>query len=233
LPIVSNQHAPRMKKHSIRIHVSPGTCGYQDLALSGNSSMHSAIFLARDLEVFCLIMTTAGSSCNKDSLAVMLLRVGAGVPTVGLPWAPSIIPNLKRPQFMCELRNTKHRQINAAVQRQLLAPMARILCPSQRVTFKGIVCDIPQVERLKQIMSPSLDCGPAFKWAFFEAMSMAKDVADGAVPYDDIKFVMNLYHTLSLTLLVSTYDDAKWPRKVRDVTDDLPRTKENQEKRRG
>jgi hypothetical protein len=204
LPIVSNKHAPRMKMHAVRFHVSPGTSGYQDPILSGNSSMQSAIFLARDLEVFCLIMATAGSTCIHDGLAVMLSRYGAGIRTIG-PAVGFITSDLKPSQFMSELRNTKHRQIDAATQRQLLAPMARILCSSQRVTFKGIVCDFPQVERLKQIMSPSLSCDPALKWAFFEALSMAKDVADAAVPYDDIKFVMNLFHKISLTLLVCTY----------------------------
>lgn len=204
LPIVSNRHAPRMKKHSVRIHVSPGTAGYRDPALSGDASMHSAIFLARDLEVFCLIMTTAGSSIVPTNLAVALYVSQTGAPTVGPPGFPNT-PKVAAPQFKCELRNTQYRQIDEATQRQILAPMARILAPSQRVVLKGIVCDLEQVERQKQIMSPTLICYPAFKRAFFEAMSLAKDVVDAAVPYDDISFVMNLYHTIAVTLAVCTY----------------------------
>lgn len=192
-----------MKLHSVRIHVTPGTVGYRDPILSGNASMHSAIFLARDLEVFCLIMTTAGSSCTDTDLTVTLFRDVTGVPRI----SPSAGPNTSRiaaPQFKCELRDTRYRQIDAATQRQILAPMARILAPSQRVSFKGIVCDLEKVECLKQTMSPTLSCPYAYRWAYFEALSIAKDVADAAVPYDDISFAMNLYQTIATTLAVCT-----------------------------
>lgn len=83
LPIVSNHHASRMKRHSVSIRVSPGTAGVKDPMISGNGSLQSAIFLARDLDVFCLIMTTAGSSCMQTDLLVTLDRNGVGVPTFG------------------------------------------------------------------------------------------------------------------------------------------------------
>lgn len=83
--------------------------------------------------------------------------------------------------------------------------MARILAPSQQVSFRGIVCDFGEVEHLKRVMSPTLNCAPAFHWALFEALSLAKDVTDAAVPHDDIRFVMNLYHTIARTLGVWTY----------------------------
>ena len=208
LPIVSNKHAPRMKLHSVRIHVTPGTVGYRDPILSGNGSMHSAIFLARDLETFCLIMTTAGSTCTEMNLAVNLYRDVAGVPRISPPAEPNT-SRIAAPQFKCELRDTRYRQIDAATQRQILAPMARILASSQRVSFKGIVCDLEKVESLKQTMSPTLTCFPALKWAFFEALSIAKDVADAAVLHDAIRFVMNLYHTIARTIGVLTYTHAE------------------------
>ena len=213
LPIVSNRHAPRMKLHSVRIHVTPRTVGYRDPFLSGNGSMHSAIFLARDLEVFCLIMTTAAYSLRQPNLAVTLHRDTANVPAI-IPPAESHTSRLAAPQFKCELRDTKYRRIDAATQRQILAPMARILAPSQRVSFKGIVCDFEKVESLKQTMSPTLTCFPAFKWGFFEALSTAKDVADAAVPHDAIQFVMNLYHTVARTIgeLTFTHTENQYQR---------------------
>jgi hypothetical protein len=114
-------------------------------------------------------------------------------------------PNSAAPQFKCELRDTKYRHIDETIQRQMLAPMARILAPSQRVSFKGIVCDFKEIELLKQTMSPTLNCVPAFKWTFVEAMSLAKDVADAAVLHDDIKYVMTLYQTIALTLGVFAF----------------------------
>lgn len=174
---------------------------------NGDDPMQSAIFLARDLDAFGLIMATAGSSCSQTNLAVTVSRDRAGVLAVARPGLFSY-PNRAAPQFKCELRDTKHRQIDAATQRQILAPMARILAPSQRVFFKGIVCDFQEVEDLKQAMSPTLNCFPAFQWAFFEALSLAKTVADAAVPHDDIRFMMRLYFHIALTLATFTYTDA-------------------------
>lgn len=205
LPIVSNKHAPRMKSHSVRIHVSPGTTGYKDLTGKGKASMQSAIFLARDLEAFCLVMTMAGLSCTQTNLAVTLYANGPGKALIDR--RPGSFNNSKvtAPQFKCELRNTRYRQIDAATQRQLLAPMARILAPSQRVSFKGIVCDLQEVERLKETMSPTLNCFQASKWAFFEGSSLAKDLADTAVSHDDIDFVLSLYHLIAVTLGVCAF----------------------------
>lgn len=87
----------------------------------------------------------------------------------------------------------------------MLAPMSRILAPSQRVTIKGTVCDFEEIELLKLSMSPTLNCVPAFKWRFVEALSLAKDVADAAVLHDDIKFVMTLYHKIALALRDFTF----------------------------
>jgi len=203
LPIVSKNHGPKMKKHSVRIRVSPGSAGHRGAGFKGNTSMQSVIFLARDLDVFCLIMATAGASCTQTNLTVLLSKNGAGGAMLGFPEA-SNIPNLAAPQFECELRNTEYRQFDGATQRQMLAPMARILAPSQRVSFRGVVCDFQEVDRMKEVMSPTLNCLPASKWALFEALSLAKDVADAAFPHDDPKFVMTLYHTIALTLAEST-----------------------------
>lgn len=112
-------------------------------------------------------------------------------------------------QLKCELRDTKYRKIDAATQRQIFTPMARILAPSQRVSFSGSICDARQVEHSKQVMSPGLVCLPAYSWAFFEALSLAKDVADAAVRYDDIEFAMHLLIMVSVTIeaFTHTYED--------------------------
>ena len=204
LPIVSHKHAPRMKSHSVRIHVSPGTAGHRNPDPKGSVPMQSAIFLARDLDAFCLIMTTAGSSCKQTNLAIKLYANVAGSPKIA-DSEPLNTPKVTAPQFKCELRDTVYRQIDAATQRQILAPMAGILAPSQRVCFKGIVCDFQEVQQLKQTMSPTLNCLHAFKWACFEALSLAKDVADAAVAHDDIAFVMHLYHWVAIILGVSNF----------------------------
>ena len=140
----------------------------------------------------------------QKNLLVTLDRNRAGAPTLG-GLGLFIDPDREAPQFHCELRCTRYREIDAATQRQILAPMARILAPSQNVSFRGIVCDFRGVEHLKRVMSPTLNCATAFQWAIFEALSLAKDVADAAVPHDDIRFVMNLYHTVARTLGVWTY----------------------------
>ena len=193
-----------MKHHPVRIHVSPGTAGLIDPSPTGNASPPSAIFLARDLGAFCLIMTTAGLSCVQTGVAVSLFEDGNGAPMFG-PSGPADAPKLMAPQLMCTLRDTKYRQIDAATQRQILAPMAQILAPSQRVSLKGIVCDSPEVEHLKRIMSPTLNCFSAYKWSFFEAMSLATDVAKAATLYDDIEFVMTLYQRIACTVISLTY----------------------------
>jgi hypothetical protein len=61
LPIVSNKHAARMQKHSVRIHITSGTGKHRSPDSCIATSIQSAIFLARDLGAFCLIMTAAGS----------------------------------------------------------------------------------------------------------------------------------------------------------------------------
>lgn len=58
-------------------------------------------------------------------------------------------------------------------------------------------------------MSPGLVCLSAYSWAFFEALSLAKDVADAAVRYDDIEFAMHLLIMVSTTIeaFTHTYED--------------------------
>jgi hypothetical protein len=52
---------------------------------NGDDPMQSAIFLARDLDAFGLIMATAGSSCSQTNLAVTVSRDRAGVLAVARP----------------------------------------------------------------------------------------------------------------------------------------------------
>jgi hypothetical protein len=134
---------------------------------------------------------------------VTLSKDDTGTPTVGLPVAFGM--KVAAPQFKCELRNTKYRQIDAATQQQILAPMACILAPSQRVSFSGNICDFQQVEHLKQLMSPSLSCVPAYNWSRFKTLSLAKDVADATMHLDDIEFTMKLYKILEIAVAVSTH----------------------------
>jgi len=98
LPIVSNKYVPRMKSHAVRIHVSPGTAGHRDPMVRGNASMQAVIFLVRDLDAFCLVMTTAGSSCTQTNLSVTLHKDERGVPTMGFPGAFNAA-NRAAPQF--------------------------------------------------------------------------------------------------------------------------------------
>lgn len=213
LPIVSNKHVRKfsdMQKHSLRIHVAPGISGAQRLDPSATTtSTQSAIILAQDLDAFCLIMTSAGSVCTKESLAVVLSKDSTGTLSIVLPDA--VAKKAATPQFICELFNTEYCQIDTATQHQLLSPMARILAPSQRAAFKGPICDVQQVNHLKQLMSPSLLCISAYNWSRFKTMSLAKDVADATLHLDDIEFTMNLYIILAIRLAQITFTEQNDP----------------------
>lgn len=89
--------------------------------------------------------------------------------------------------------------------------MAQILAPSQRVSFKDTVCDSREVQLLKQTMSPTLNCFPAYKWAIFRALSLAKDMADAALSHDDLKLVMSLYAIAAVTVAVCTFTYTEAP----------------------
>lgn len=129
LPIVSNTLVSRMQKHSVRIHVSD-TNRSQPAMRNGKEPIKSAIFLARDLETFCLIMTFAGLTCPQQDLALQLTTDTTGAPMVR--FHPQFGSSTTASQLKCELRDTKYRKTDAATQRQILAPMARILSPSQK-----------------------------------------------------------------------------------------------------
>lgn len=78
--------------------------------------------------------------------------------------------------------------------------MSSILAPSQRVHITAKICDSNQVEHLRDVMSPSLLHLGAYKWAKFEATSLAKDLADAAAQHDEIEFVMHFYIIIMVTL---------------------------------
>lgn len=200
LPIVSNKHVDSMRLHSLRIFVEskPGglsrTSGQTDLS----SQPQSIILLASDLEIFHLIMRASGTRYDTKGLAVMILPDDNGDPFI---YGPTINDaDNKSAAFTCELRDSKHRPMDHETQHQMLAPMASILCPSQRVCFTGKVCDLEQVEHLAKVMSPSLCCLEAREWSFFQSLSLAKSAADAAAQHDDTRFVVDLYTAVVCTL---------------------------------
>jgi hypothetical protein len=68
------------------------------------------------------------------------------------------------------------------------------------VGFTGDICDPEQIEHLGEIMSPSLMCLGARNWSLFETASLAKNLADAAVEYDDPELVLKLYTAVVVML---------------------------------
>jgi hypothetical protein len=170
---------------------------------SQDSQLLSFILLERDIETFRVVMSAAGSYYDTHGLAVRV-----NVDSTGAPHDPDLaVPrsNYTRAVFKCELRDTKYRKIDSATQHRMLAPMVAILAPSQRVQFTGNICDFAQIEQLKQTMSPSLICLPAYKWALFQTLSQAKDVANAAAQHDDVRFVLEMHKNIVDAILDLTW----------------------------
>lgn len=99
-------------------------------------------------------------------------------------------------QLKCELRDSTYRPMSAKLQYELLAPLAVVIAPSQRVVFSGNVQDVLHTENLKRTMSPTLVCETAVLWSHFEGLVMAKHATDLALEHDHIGFLIVQYMTL-------------------------------------
>lgn len=196
-PIVSNKNTARMTNHSLRIHADPGPTALRVVAhqiLTG-VPIKSYIILAGDINAFCLTMHDPEHSDNGAAITISTFQ-GAEpqLDIVGL----NVNGVLDEPiRIKCQLRDTKYRKMDRALQNHMLARLASIKGKSQKVRFTGAICNFQQVEHLKKVMGPSLLCQNAVYWSVYEECELAKEVADAAVAYDETEYVVHLYRTLS------------------------------------
>jgi hypothetical protein len=194
LMTVSKKHVAKMTRHSLRIHTTPGANHLAELSrkTGQKAPVESCIILARDLEAFCLTFLIPASSTSGPAITVTTSPAGV----VDIRTSTFDDRKAESMQLRCDLRDSKYRPMSAALQRSLLAPLAAIMAPCQRVVFTGEVLDVPQTESLKRTMAPSLKCQSAVFWAYFEALTLAKQFADVGTDHDDISFVLTEYLTL-------------------------------------
>jgi hypothetical protein len=194
VPIVSTKHVPRMTLHSLRIHVDPGAEQLQLAALTHASvPIESYIILARDIKAFCVTMHVSTESYH--AAPAVLINPGARFRVTGI--GRENTEDGQPTRFKCQLRDTRYRQMDRALQNYLLAPLASVVGMSQKVSFTGTICDPQQTEHLKRVMGPTLVCLNALFWFMYEESELAKEVADATVEHDDLDFVVYLYRVMS------------------------------------
>lgn len=186
VPMVSRKHVTRMNRHSARIHL----CQSADLREATTRSkipIKAYILLASDIEAFCV---TVGGLLYRSRGRVLLLD------NMSIPSAPPMVHvedvHWKPAQFKCELRDAEYRKMDRATQHQILSSFASLIGPSQRVTFKGKICDDVQTRNLKLIMGAGMLCPSAQHFTAAEMMVKAKCVADEALKHDDLSFALEM-----------------------------------------
>ena len=191
---VSKKHTARMTRHSLRIHASPGANVLAQSASATNRSapIESCIILARDLEAFCFPMLVAASNTSGPSITI------ATSPAGNAQFKTGVFNDRKgrSMQLKCELRDSVYRPMSAALQQDLLTPLAVVIAPSQRVVFSGNIQDVTHSENMKKTMGPTVVCRTALVWSHFESLVKAKHATDLALKHDHIAFVIVQYMTL-------------------------------------
>jgi hypothetical protein len=191
---VSKKHTARMTRHSLRIHASPGTNALAESASQTGRKppMESCIILAKDLEAFCFTLLVAASNTSGPCITVVTSPTGNAQFQTGV----FNNRNARSMQLKCELRDSTYRPMSAALQQDLLTPLAVVIAPSQRVAFSGNIQDLSQVASLKRTMSTTLVCRTALLWSHFEALVMARRATDLSLKHDHVGFVTVQYLTL-------------------------------------
>jgi hypothetical protein len=191
-----------MTRHSLRIHVSPGTDTLQELTqqIGADAPVESCIVLEKDLAALCFALQIPATTTKGPFINILTKPGGeAG-------FQPDNFANRKARSMhlRCEIRDTVYRAIDDALQHKLLAPLAAIVAASQRVVFTGKICNLQEVESLRRRMSPGTMCQTAYYWACFEGIVKAKESVDAALEHDHLDFVLAMYVSmgiLSLSLL--------------------------------
>lgn len=200
VPTVSKKHVARMKRHSLRIHASPGTSALADVAQQTGKDvpMESFIVLAKDIQALCFTLALP-AACTRGP-AIQIRTGSGGEPCIGAELEHFIDRKERSMHLRLELRDTTYRTMSAELQRNLLTPLANVVAPSQRVIFTGSICDTLQTESLKRSMGPTLFCWTAFIWTHFQKLMTAKHTADAALEsqHDNPAFVLFQYLTLEL-----------------------------------
>jgi hypothetical protein len=208
MPMVSRKYAAKMKCHSLRIHVSPGAITLHKLTQGARKEapLESFIILAKDLQAFCFLLQLTAASTEGPAISI---TTEPGEPA---SFEPENFANSKAKSMSlkCELRDTRYRAVDAALQYSLLAPLAVIIAPSQRVVFTGKICNPKEAESLKRTMSPTMVCQTALRWAYFERLTRAKELADAALDHDKIDFVLAFYMAVeALSLQMISCEDSQ------------------------
>lgn len=180
-----------MTRHSLRIHVSPGTSVLTDLAhqTGKNAPIESCLVLAKDLGSLCFTLSVPAALIGSPAIQIQTGLSGDICVRTDI-----LIGRKEKPmQMKLELRDTHYRNMTAALQRDLLTPLSGVISPSQRVVFTGSICDTFQTEGLKRMMGPSLVCWTAVAWSYFEKIIMAKDISHAALEHDSPAFVLFQY----------------------------------------
>ena len=112
----------------------------------------------------------------------------------------------------CQLRDTKYRPMDRALQNYMLAPLATVISMSQKVVFTGPICDSQQISFLKKRMGPTLISPNAIHWHALEECIVAKDVADAALEHDDLELVVQYYRMIASRLMSTKFGPLNNPR---------------------
>lgn len=186
LPVVSKKHVDKMKYHSMRLHLSTDKHSFPDIPVQ------SCIIIAEDLAIFTCAARAAARDIPDPGPAVTV-GFSSGVPTISLNMSAQSGRKVGTMRCLCDLRATKYRSMDNELQHRLLAPLASIISPSQRVVFTGKICNSKETEHLKQLMGPSVACAEASLFLELETCMMAKEIADSRHERDELSFVLLLY----------------------------------------
>lgn len=182
VPLVNAKHVARMQHHSLRLQFTPTLKDLKNSAPGFRAGdkvpITSFLLLHDDLRALCNTMRYRIGSLS--GFAVMI----PDNPRWQL-WVAGANPYSIRadePASMeIQLRDTRFRAVDAALQRDMLDAVSTISCCSMRVTLSGAVRieDAAYISRVKDLMGPTLLSRHAAGWADFESLREAKDLADG------------------------------------------------------
>ena len=178
---ITEKNVHRMKHHSLRIHstfVEPGP----------RPPVRSMLMLAHNVESMCRAMQLP-----------LFARIGTVPHLSSLPGKALQLrhANFFRVQMLSsalvELRSTKHRKIDSALQHSLLGPLRGLVSDAQRVTMSGAIADTANIETTRSLMSPSLIWTEAKKWAVHSAVTGFKADIDALVTHNRYELAAESY----------------------------------------
>lgn len=199
-PVVTEKHAAKMQKHSLRLHVTRNMRHPALPASSTKTPIHSFLLLAKDMDALCFSLRFRLNPLRGFAVGIVeSVAPGShgryrymGVVLVGESHG-----KLKPPSLKIEFCDTRFRIADAKLQDKLLGSLKRVACPSMQVSLMGrLRLQENLLTSVKNRMGPNFVSYEALAWNHLDILVEAKKFSDLAVSSGEYGVALRMYNNI-------------------------------------